>query len=672
MENDLENLNINEEVKYYNFPPPLRDIHHNENNNPNKNENKGMDRPKKIFSKKNNSNMKPQSRNEKNETNLLQNLESGLTSDDNVDHPKPLASDYYDDEKDDIRNSFIKMEKGEQIKEDNNLKSQLSKKKFEEDDKILDLKIAKKLENSFGKSQIDDKVNGNHIKSIEVKVNVSSNEPNSNLNNSQRKEKEKVNYIKKVKYDLKQDFPSNNNQISQKLNNQNKLPKEFVKNNNQQNNGVEKNAKKNEKVVIKKINNLVNNQNRIQNIIIDPEKKILNKNENKNISFHICQNKNINISDVNKNKSLTISNQQTNSNLKKMVFNNFNMNHNKNNSNIRNKVFTHKSIEKSENSSSYSRLKQNRLSNINETSSKRKSSCDEYSSNKIYQRISLNKNNILSNKQACIPPNVKDTYTFQHIPNITMNSLNYNNLTKSVPSIEFSNMVYSGIKDSKNLFPYESLKSSGNVKTQKYEKGGKFNNIQTTYVVYSKNESSGCNSNRNHYIDTSKSQNLKIDLQNIKDKSPIKISDDNNYYTNPNQNNNNYKTYNKNNISNDILYESYEYKSPYIQSQKHLSKLPYYQNKANRKINLLYLGESLNYSGVNERNTPDSIHRNYINNYVPSSKINNSSLYYKNKNKIRPMMMNMSNDCGDINYSYNSGFNFPINNNYISSFRYKY
>lgn len=111
MENDFENLNINEEIKYYNFPPPLRDIHHNENNNPNQDENKEIARPKKIFSKKINSNPKPQSRNEKNQDNLLQNLDSGLTSDENVDHPKPLASDYYDEDKDDIRNSFIKMEK---------------------------------------------------------------------------------------------------------------------------------------------------------------------------------------------------------------------------------------------------------------------------------------------------------------------------------------------------------------------------------------------------------------------------------------------------------------------------------------------------------------------------------------------------------------------------------
>ena len=671
MENDLENLNINEEVKYYNFPPPLRDIQYNENNNSNQKENKGINRPKKIFSKKNNSNTKPQSRNQKNEDNLLENMESGLTSDENIDHPKPLASDYYDEEKDDIRNSFIKMEKEEKIKEDNIKNSQLSKRKFEEENKILDLKIVKKLENSFRKSQIDDKVNGNHIKSIEVKVNIASNEPNNNLNGSQRKEK--VNYIKKVKYDLKPDFPANDNQISQQINSQNKIPKEFVKNNNQQNNAVEKNTKNNEKGVIKKNNYSVNNQNRIQNINIDPEKKITNINENKNICFHICENKKININDVNKNKSQNITNQQNNGNLKKIIYNNFNNRHSKNNSNIKRKVYTHKSIEKNENSNSYSKLKQNHLSNINEYSSKRKTSCDEYISNSYYQRLSINKRNIniLSNKQAIVPSNVKDTYTFQHIPNINMNSLNYINITKSVPPIESNNVVYSNIKDGKNLFPYESLKSSGNVKTQKYERGGKFNNIQTTYVVYSKNNNSICNSNRNHYSNANKSQNLKLDFQNIDDKTPIKNST-NNYYISPNQNNNYSNSYSKNNNSNDLLYRSYEYKSPYIQNQKQINRDPYYQNKANKKQNHLYLGGSLNFSGINERNTLDTIHRNYANNYLPSSKIYNSSLYYKDKNKIRPMMMNLSNDYEDINYNYNSVNNLPMNNNYISSFRYNY
>lgn len=667
MEDDLENLNINE-VKYYNFPPPLNDIHHNENNNPNQKENKGVTRPKKIFSKKNNSNIKSQSRNEKKEENQLQNLDSGLTSDDNVDHPKPLASDYYDEEKDDIRNSFIKMEKEEQVKEENNKNSNLSKNKFKEDDKVLDLKIVKKLENSFGNPQIDDKVQGNHIRSIEVKVNSSSNEPNKSLASSQRKEKEKEkekgNYIKKVKYDLKSDCQPNDNANNQLLKSQNQISKEFVKNNE-----FENSLKRNEKGVIKKMNNTVNNQNRIQKISINPEKKISNKNENKNICFHICENNNLNINNSNTNKSQSIINDHSNGNSKKMAFKNFNQN--KNNSNLKRKILAHKSIEKNENTSSYSKIKENHLSNIKECSSKRKTSCDEYSSNKFYQRISLNKNNILSNKQAYIPPNVKDTYTFQHIPNITMSSLNYINLTKSVPSLEFNNLAYSGIKDDKNLVPYESLKASGNVKTQKYERGGKFNNIQTTYVVYSKNDISGSSSNRNHYSETNKSQNINIDLQNIDDKTPIK-STNNNYYANPNKNNNNYKTYNKNNNSNDLLYEGYHFKSPYIQNQKHISKFPYYQNKVNKKINLLYLGDSLNYSGINGRNTLDSIHRNYVNNYLPSSKINNSSLYLKDKNKIRPMMMNMSNDYGDINYSYNSVYNFPINNNYISSFQYNY
>jgi hypothetical protein len=231
-------------------------------------------------------------------------------------------------------------------------------------------------------------------------------------------------------------------------------------------------------------------------------------------------------------------------------------------------------------------------------------------------------------------------------------------------------MVYSVIKDGKNLFPYESLKSSGNVKTQKYERGGKFNNIQTTYVVYSKNENSGCNSNRNHYSERNKSQNLKLDFQNIDGNTPIK-STNNNYYINPNQNNNYNKSYSKNNNTYDLLYESNIYKSPYIQNQKLIYKYPYYQNKVNKKPNQLFLGESLNHSGVNGRNTLDNIHRNYLNNYLPSSKINNSSLYYKDKNTIRPMMMNISNDYGDIDYNYNSMNNLQ-NNNYISNFRYNY
>ena len=49
-----------------------------------------------------------------------------------------------------------------------------------------------------------------------------------------------------------------------------------------------------------------------------------------------------------------------------------------------------------------------------------------------------------------------------------MSSLNYINLAKSVPSTEFSNVVYSKIKDGKNIFPYESLRSSGKIKTKQH------------------------------------------------------------------------------------------------------------------------------------------------------------------------------------------------------------
>ena len=60
----------------------------NENNNSNSNE-------QKIILKNNPRQLKMQNRNEKNEL--------GLISDDTLDHPKPLASDYFDEGKEDLR-----------------------------------------------------------------------------------------------------------------------------------------------------------------------------------------------------------------------------------------------------------------------------------------------------------------------------------------------------------------------------------------------------------------------------------------------------------------------------------------------------------------------------------------------------------------------------------------
>ena len=142
----------------------------NENNNLNyENERRIILPQKKIILKNNPSHLKVSNRNEKSEL--------GLTSDENLDHPSPLVSDFNDEGKD-LKKIFEqkKIIRGKKI-----VKSEKLKKKNEgyleddledDDNKKIYLRVMKRLEKTLGIPVIGARISGESIDDIELEENL--------------------------------------------------------------------------------------------------------------------------------------------------------------------------------------------------------------------------------------------------------------------------------------------------------------------------------------------------------------------------------------------------------------------------------------------------------------------------------------------------------------------
>jgi hypothetical protein len=148
-------------------------------------------------------------------------------TDENLDHPMPLVSDYYDEGKDEIIQNFKKkkelernIEKIEEIKnlDNHNLE--------ENHEQKLDVGVGKKIENSFRNSKVEDK---NKEKFVD---NNEKNERRSDIINDGvdgMKLKENDNFNKEKQINIKSEYSLNYNPFREQVSHKSVNSNESVK-----------------------------------------------------------------------------------------------------------------------------------------------------------------------------------------------------------------------------------------------------------------------------------------------------------------------------------------------------------------------------------------------------------------------------------------------------------
>jgi hypothetical protein len=633
MDNLSQNINIDNEIKIDNSPAPRPNdkIIQDENINPNQfqyqnqDEIKGIIRPQRIINKK----FERQDKQLNKKNNPQQQTDTGLISDENLDHPKPLVSDYYDEGKDDIIQNFKKkkelernIEKIEEIKnlDNHNLE--------ENHEQKLDVRVGKKIENSFRNSKVEDK---NKEKFVD---NNEKNERRSDIINDGvdgMKLKENDNFNKEKQINIKSEYSLNYNPFREQLSH--------------------KSVNLNESVKIKKVQ-LANNT----------QKKIIVE-DNKKVNINEIHKNHLNLSIEQKNKDNSINIKFSNiSNIS-----NANTEHKaKYYSNSKKNVSSNSKINNIPNS--YTKSRPNLNTNIN--SCVRKISYGESTLDKKQQipkyqnRIPLNYNNQknASNYQT-YSSNIKDKNPINKIPKAPINNKKYFGIAKNEPINEYNPSSYQSHNSINNEY-FDDLKSldSQKVGNQIYQKGRQFNNVQTTYVVYSKKEKNGeCLSNTNPFKNMNKSQNINSSC--LETKTPVKAR-----HVNKNSCpiDNKIKSYNKNN---EFSFKNYQYRSPYNENQKYVSRIPLYKtndSSMNRSQNTLQVRRRFDYNDANERNTYNVKPRNYENNYLSGNPFQYNNQYpvdSRNKRINNNPKYNNYN-CYQYDYGYNNGDEIPRNKTY--------
>jgi hypothetical protein len=208
---------------------------------------------------------------------------------------------------------------------------------------------------------------------------------------------------------------------------------------------------------------------------------------------------------------------------------------------------------------------------------------------------------------------------------INIKNQNYN-LSRSFPLGEFNNVVVPDMQRGTEIFvkENESELNSAKIKTQTYIRGGKFNNVQTTYVVYSKKENpSGFVKNRRNIIDNYNLRNRKLNVNTSGLFTPAKNILVENSSASINKNNN---IYNNN---------FYQFSSPKAGIQR-------------------------NANGFNTSNTIDNIGMNRSQNRLPI----NRPLEYNNRSNNYNNNSNINSNYRNINYNI-----FTDRNNYSHDYR---
>ena len=388
----------------------------------------------------------------------------------------------------------------------------------------------------------------------------------------------KLIYINEKKFIINEKEPINMNLNRNRYNNQIvKINEGNILNNIYENNRkptVEYEGHQKNEGINATINKYKTEDKNINNI---PKREDKNKINNKYIS-----DKNINRQNIINNKA--ISNQQNNKNLAINKYNN-NNNYNKEKdikyfSNNKPKTSTDERLYKnSTNSYDFQKINIDKNWNLPARKISYENSYQKIQNIQLPSEKYSIKNN---NKQ-----NLNQTYNSNRIEKKSIQKIfspqnpKYSNVLKNKEVNDYNTIIIPDMERGRDIFirQNESNLNSGKVKTRTYVRGGKFNNVQTTYVVYSKvvNQQSNIKVNRATILDN-KNKKLNKTNSDLNSKTPIKKHFIENSFVRANQNINN----NCNNNDKGNPFKDYQFNSPNVGINK-CSKINFNRAEENTK-----------------------------------------------------------------------------------------
>ena len=620
-------------------------------------------------------------------------------SDDDLDHPLPLESDFYEEEKEEIKNNFYQ----NQLKEKEKLLKSKEIQKNEEDNYLNEsnIKVVKKLKEFFdsvSKSQIKKKGAKDNFYSDIKQNNIEIKKEKKKIPQKETKTKEKK--IQKIVE--KKENISNNILDKQLIKKENKQQNVIIKKVEQNNiNEPKKNVVKEKQIKnfsknpsIQRINKQIkNNQNNKSKKVLNnqiktiPQPNINNHNSTTSdrlivkIQKSMDYGKNI-FYDNQNNKTLKVEKPKLDEiNLqnieqkerKTQIYNNECFFDNKCKHNELHKIIKMKQLKnklgiksQSYSNMNYNKIYYNKIDNINNIGEKMNTQANiNKKSARIIPIKKINRNNksmnysknsrkinripILLNCQRCINNNkvIKNDLHDNKVQLIE----SYTNPKKIK---EYKENIFNrttGINNIHNNIGFYNIRrdSFKNDSTRKktFEIRGKFNNTLTTYVVISKN--------MNSKLKLIPKSNNTIDYGTEKLLNPIQsviFPKSINFY-----NQQPIATYinSEQNVKNN---QKFQYFSPYTEESKYCKKIPFNNAtiKTNKSHNLLQIKKNYNYT--NNENIENNYGNNYKN-YVGCSIHNNENMinnnnslmnsYYNNFNS-KERLMNTVDSCENYDY----------------------
>ena len=409
---------------------------------------------------------------------------------------------------DNIKNNFI-----EQIEEEAN-EDNLSKPKIEEiqmneegylDDDLKDeenkkiyLRVIKRLEKTLGIPVIGICTPYEPDEDIGIEEDIRPILLDNNISGSYNN-----NYIGEKEINIKSEFQYGQKDINNaQLNKRNIDYNELTQSNDNNEREIRKEEERNH-IINKPI---INNKNTQKQYI--------------QIRNNINQDSNISINDRDKDQRETNIIQERKEDYREIK------NNNKYNKDIKNNSNINQNLSSSENkyTRGFGYIKEglNQQSNISASSKINRNASDDNFRNQ--KNISRGDNNqiYLSNSQILISSQNNEMKPYKKV---LLKNPKYHNVSKS---IDFNTIVYPDMRRGKDVCidEQESNISSGKIRITKFIRGGKYNNIQTTYVVYSKkNKNSDLKFNKSPLANNNRNQNIGQNQSNLLYKStPVKAN----------------------------------------------------------------------------------------------------------------------------------------------------
>jgi hypothetical protein len=583
---------------------------------------------------------------QKNKGNSHKNKKSAI--EDNIEHPEPLNSDYYDESIEEIKKNFFENKKKENlliIEHKKNLKAKnieimQQKLKIEKDSKQLKENIGKVVLNSkymndknIQKSNNKNKNSNLLIKPEKVVNNfelkrLSDIKKQNNLNNSNiiiKNEMKKNNSLKIIKYHKKQKLIKNNskNQNSHLMGQIIKIPINLMAKGQQ---GIKQINKINQHKENDKTKNQQPSKSRDNKVNLKKIIKIVPMNDISTIEIERNKSPQTSVKKLNYNYINNIQNSQK----KEVSPNSMNKNNNLNKIIISTKyqtLYQENSIP-NKNKINLSYIKQDNIKTI--SSDIRKS-----------DQISLNNDQNYEVKRIVLPFRVNNNTKNSQFYTISKEQINLSNTKNKINTSINNDFKHNSINKVNEIYNSSEIENfPTNLKNDKcnkktIERGGKFNNNSTTYVVISKNTCSKLKKN----LQPSRT----IDTQNFQNQSKNLIP----------------------NLSSLSFQHSPLNKSPVQSNSFYPQKIPLNQPKTNKntKSQPFLLNGKKNKSFSFQNGNNNTIHQNinYNNNYnlFGRNDLNLGSIkkIYYTKNKVinRPII-----------YNYNYGNNFWSDESFFS------